>query len=59
MIPAIKESNQLKGFLGFKEHYPEFYNERMDNIGGMSLRNKLSDDIDKNIEGKLCSEETK
>jgi len=52
MIPAIKESNQLKSFLGFKEHYPEFYKECMDQIGGMAIRNKLSDDIDKNIEGK-------
>jgi len=32
MIPSIKESNQLKAFLGFKEHYPEFYNTSMDNI---------------------------
>ena len=50
MIPAIKESNQLKAFLGFKEHYPEFYNECMDSIGGMgglSLRNKESDEANK------------
>ena len=30
MIPAIKESNQLKAFLGIREHYPEFYNEAWD-----------------------------
>ena len=30
MIPAIKESNQLKAFLGIKEYLPEFYNEAMD-----------------------------
>jgi hypothetical protein len=30
MIPSIKESNQLKAFLGFKEHYPEFYNDAWD-----------------------------
>ena len=32
MIPSIKESNQLKAFLGFKEHYPQFYNFSMDKI---------------------------
>ena len=30
MIPAIKESNQLKQFLGIKEHFPEFYNDSLD-----------------------------
>ena len=30
MIPSIKESNQLKAFLGIKEQYPEFYNEAWD-----------------------------
>ena len=30
MIPAIKESNQVKAFLGIKDHYPEFYNEAWD-----------------------------
>ena len=30
MIPAIKESNQLKAFLGIKEFLPEFYNNAMD-----------------------------
>lgn len=30
MIPAIKESNNLKSFLGIKEHLPEFYNDAMD-----------------------------
>ena len=30
MIPAIKESNQLKQFLGIKEHFPEFYNNIID-----------------------------
>jgi len=30
MIPAIKESNQLKQFLGIKEHFPEFYNDIID-----------------------------
>ena len=32
MIPAIKESNQLKSFLGIKDHYPEFYNPSMDEM---------------------------
>ena len=32
MIPAIKESNQLKSFLGIKEHYPEYYNPSMDEM---------------------------
>jgi phage anti-repressor protein len=32
MIPAIKESNQLKEFLGIKEQYPEFYNEAIQHI---------------------------
>jgi hypothetical protein len=32
MIPAIKESNQLKAFLGIKDHFPEFYNEAMEYI---------------------------
>ena len=30
MIPAIKESNQFKAFLGIKEHLPEYYNDAMD-----------------------------
>jgi len=32
MIPAIKESNQLKAFLGIREQMPEFYNFIMDDI---------------------------
>jgi hypothetical protein len=32
MIPAIKESNQIKSFLGIKDRYPEFYNSSMDNL---------------------------
>lgn len=32
MIPAIKESNQLKAFLGVKEHYPEFYNNDLEEV---------------------------
>lgn len=32
MIPAIKESNQLKEFLQIKQRYPEFYNSTMDNF---------------------------
>lgn len=30
MIPAIKESNQFKAFLGIKEQLPEYYNDAMD-----------------------------
>ena len=41
MIPAIKESNQLKVFLGVREHYPEYYNESMDKIGGLSEKNSV------------------
>lgn len=32
MIPAIKESNQLKEFLQIKQRHPEFYNPTMDNF---------------------------
>ena len=32
MIPAIKESNQIKSFLGIKERFPEFYNSSMDEL---------------------------
>jgi hypothetical protein len=32
MIPSIKESNQLKAFLGFKEHFSQFYNFSMDKV---------------------------
>lgn len=32
MIPAIKESNHLKQFLGIKEHFPEFYNDSLDQL---------------------------
>ena len=32
MIPAIKESNQLKQFLGVREHCPEFYNDSLDQL---------------------------
>ena len=35
MIPAIKESNQLKNFLGIREHYPEFYNPSMDEMNSV------------------------
>lgn len=32
MIPAIKESNQLKAFLGIKDHFPGFYNSSLDQM---------------------------
>ena len=32
MIPAIKESNQLKRFLGIRDNCPEFYNETLDQV---------------------------
>lgn len=32
MIPAIKESNQLKEFLQIKQRHPEYYNPTMDNF---------------------------
>ena len=32
MIPAIKESNQIKTFLGIKERFPQFYNSSMDEL---------------------------
>ena len=46
----------MKSFLGFKEHYPEFYNDGMDQIGssgGLSLMNKLaSDDHNQKSDGR-------
>ena len=41
MIPSIKESNQLKAFLGIKEHFPEFYNQSMDEIRNDQNDNQL------------------
>ena len=38
MIPAIKESNQLKAFLGIKEHMPEYYNSNMDDVNRKSIK---------------------
>lgn len=38
MIPAIKESNQLKAFLGIKEHMPEYYNSNMDDVNRKSVK---------------------
>ena len=32
MIPAIKESNQLKAFIGIRDNCPEYYNDTMDKI---------------------------
>jgi len=46
MIPAIKESNQLKAFLGIKEHFPEFYNNNMD---------KMQHDLQENASNQFFS----
>ena len=44
----------MKVFLGFKEHFPEFYNESMDNIGALSVKNSV--DVYKKLESGIAKQ---